>query len=125
MPERGSQEDDDRRTLRRAMTVSVEEFEPLVRAHATRVIRLAYHFLGDWEEARDLAQETFARAFLCLDRYDRDRPFGAWLFTIAARLATDRLRRRRTQSRADESLRRAAADRSSSPDPLDTLTLKE
>src|SRR2546422_197850 len=80
-----------------------ERFPPLVRAHATRVIRLAYHFLGDWEEARDLAQETFARAFLCLDRYDPDRPFGAWLFTIAARLATDKLRRRRVQARARES----------------------
>src|SRR2546427_220568 len=87
----------ERQAVRRALTGSVEDFEPLVRAHATRVIRLAYHFLGDWEEARDLAQETFARAFLCLDRYDPDRPFGAWLFTIAARLATDKLRRRRVQ----------------------------
>src|SRR6058998_3153425 len=87
--------EDERQAVRRALTGSVEDFEPLVRAHAPRVIRLAYHFLGDWEEARDLAQETFARAYLCLDRYDAQRPFSSWVFTIAARLATDRLRQRR------------------------------
>jgi RNA polymerase sigma-70 factor (ECF subfamily) len=100
----------------------IEAFELLVREHSQRIIRLSYHFLGDWDEARDLAQETLVRAFHCLERYDPDRPLGTWLCTIAARLATDRLRRRKTQARAEESLR-ASARRAA--DPETSLTLRE
>ena len=56
-----------------------------------RVVRRA-------EDAEDLAQETFVRVFRALDRYDLERPFSAWIFTIASRLAIDHLRRRRVQT---------------------------
>ena len=120
-----SGDQEERQAVNRALRGSVEEFEPLVRACAPRVIRLAYHFLGDWDEARDLAQETFARAYLHLDRYDPDRPFTAWVFTIAARLATDRLRKRRGTARTTEVLRRDAQEAAALPDPLSMLSLKE
>ena len=118
-------EGEEKQAVRRALSGNMEEFEPLVRACAPRVIRLAYHFLGDWDEARDLAQETFARAYLRLDRYDSGRPFAAWVFTIAAHLATDRLRRRRRQAKASESIRRAASAAAGPLDPLSILSLKE
>src|SRR5262249_53742919 len=63
-------------------------------------------------------------AYLRLERYDPDRPFAAWLFTIAARLATDRLRRRRTQANAVSTLQRARPT-PPVPDPLGALSLKE
>jgi RNA polymerase sigma-70 factor (ECF subfamily) len=50
------------------------------------------------EEAEDLVQETFVKAFRALDRYDPQRPFSSWLFTIASRLAIDRFRRRRLRT---------------------------
>src|SRR5262249_44948074 len=53
-----------------------------------RVVRRA-------EDAEDLVQETFVKVFRALDRYDTERPFSAWIFTIASRLAIDHLRRRR------------------------------
>ena len=58
--------DDETVAVRRAREGSLTAFEPLVLENAARIIRLAYHMLGDWDEARDLAQETFARAYLCL-----------------------------------------------------------
>ena len=91
--------DEERLALEGSLQGSIEAFEPLVQLNAPRVVRLAYHFLGDWDEAKDLAQETFARAYLHLARYDARHPFGTWLCTIAARLATDRLRRRRMARR--------------------------
>ena len=100
----------------------IEAFELLVREHSQRIIRLSYHFLGDWDEARDLAQETLVRAFHCLDRYDPGRPLGTWLCTIAARLATDRLRRRKTQARVEMTLR---ATTRHTADPETSLTLRE
>lgn len=56
-----------------------------------RVVRRA-------EDAEDLVQETFVKVFRALDRYDVERPFSAWIFTIASRLAIDHLRRRRVQT---------------------------
>ncbi len=118
----GTMRDEERLALERSLAGSVEAFEPLVRLNAPRVVRLAYHFLGDWEEARDLAQETFARAYLHLARYDAGHPFGTWLCTITARLATDRLRRRRLARRTLGEYRAAA------PAPIGaemTLSLRE
>jgi len=116
---------DERQAVERVLSGPIDEFEPLVRATAPRVIRLAYHFLGDWDEARDLAQETFARAYLNLHRYDPNRPFTAWVFTIAARLATDRLRHRRAHKKATKEILGSTRETSGGPDPLDTLSLKE
>ncbi len=112
----------ERQAVEACLAGKVEAFEPLVRAHSQRLIRLSYHFLGDWDEARDLSQETLARAYHCLDRYDPARPFGTWLCTIAARLATDRLRRRRTARRAERILSRRERNRH---DPDAVLTLRD
>jgi RNA polymerase sigma-70 factor (ECF subfamily) len=106
----------------RCLAGDVEAYELLVREHSQRIIRLSYHFLGDWDEARDLAQETLARAYHCLERYDPRRSFATWLCTIAARLATDRLRRRRTRLKAEESLR---AVEPPLQDPETSLSLRE
>ena len=50
------------------------------------------------EDAEDLVQETFVKVFRALDRYDPERPFSAWIFTIASRLAIDHFRRRRVKT---------------------------
>jgi len=59
------------------------------------VFSLAIRMLRGEQDAEDVTQETFVRVFRSLDRYDPDRPFTAWIFTIAARLCIDQLRRRR------------------------------
>src|SRR5688572_32508442 len=92
-------EEDDLSAVRRCLQGSVDAFEPIVRRHSPRLIRLAYHFLGDWDEARDLTQEALARAYLCLHRYDDARPFAPWLCALTARMAVDLLRRRRVAAR--------------------------
>jgi len=67
-------------------------WEALVRQHQEPVFRLAYLFLGDSDEAEDIAQETFIRAFQALERYDTSRPMRLWLFSIAANMARNRRR---------------------------------
>ena len=67
-------------------------WESLVRQHQEAAFRLAYLLLGDAHEAEDVAQEAFVRAFLALDRFDRERPFKPWLLQITRNLAKNRLR---------------------------------
>lgn len=61
-------------------------------AHQEPVFRLAYLFLGDPDDADDVAQETFLRAWNHLKRFDSTRPLRPWLLSIAANLARNRQR---------------------------------
>lgn len=67
-------------------------WQALVGAHQGAAFRLAYLLLGSADDAEDVAQEAFVRAFRSLDRFDADRPFRPWLLRIAANLAHNRRR---------------------------------
>jgi RNA polymerase sigma-70 factor, ECF subfamily len=54
-----------------------------------------YRFLGDYEEAVDLSQETFVRLYFAIDRYHTDYAFSTYLYRIATNLAISELRRRK------------------------------
>lgn len=72
----------------RACRELVQRFQRPVFSILVRMVRRA-------EDAEDLTQETFVKMFRALDRYDPERPFSSWLFTIASRLAIDHIRKRR------------------------------
>ena len=61
--------------------------------HYGAVYSLARKLLGDEHSARDVAQETFLKAFGRLDQYVGDRPFSSWLLKIATNLVRDLARR--------------------------------
>jgi len=67
-------------------------WEPLVLAHQEAVFRLSYLLLGDPDDAEDVAQETFLRAWNHLKRFDPARPLRPWLLSIASNLASNRRR---------------------------------
>ena len=64
----------------------------LVRQHQEAVFRLAYLLLDDADEAQDVAQETFIRAYYALDRFDLTRPLRPWLLRITSNLARNKRR---------------------------------
>lgn len=64
----------------------------LVRQHQEALFRLAYLMLGDTDEAADVAQDAFIRAFHALARFDVTRPLRPWLLQIAKNLARNRRR---------------------------------
>jgi len=64
----------------------------LVEQQQEAVFRLAYLLLGDADAAKDVAQETFIRAFYALDGFDSSRPLRPWLLSITANLARNRRR---------------------------------
>jgi RNA polymerase sigma-70 factor (ECF subfamily) len=70
-------------------------FNELSSRHRPRVERLCQRFFSDPEMARDIAQESFIRAYTAIRTYRREMPFGGWLRSIVINLCYDELRRRR------------------------------
>lgn len=85
-----------------------EAFAELVRRYDRPVYHLAYRTLRDAEEARDVAQETFFKAYRSLRTFRPDKKFSTWLFSIAYHASCDRLSRRKRFS-SDELQERADA----------------
>ena len=83
--------------VRRCLAGDEKAYRELVEMYQPRVHSLALRMVRRVEDAEDVTQETFVRMFRALDRYDQARSFGAWLFSIAARLAIDQIRRRKIQ----------------------------
>lgn len=87
--------------VERAQAGERQAFRDLVEAHADRIFNYLYHLLGDREEAEDLAQETFLRAWQSLERFRGGAAFSTWLYRIATNLAVDAVRRRRRRCPAE------------------------
>lgn len=74
-------------------------FAGLVESHKRAVYGLCLRLLGNGEEARDAAQETFVRAYAALHAFDASQPFAPWLLRIARNFCLDQLRRRLPEGR--------------------------
>jgi len=83
--------------VRRCLAGDEKAYRELVELYQGQVYSVVLRMVRRREDAEDLTQETFVRMFRALDRYDPQRPFAAWLFTIASRLAIDHIRRRKVQ----------------------------
>lgn len=97
-----------------------ESFEDLVRRHEELVLRIVRRFAHDVEDARDLAQKTFVRAFQATRRtvYRRNElhiPFRRWLIRIAINLAKNHARDQARWTRAPAGELDAQADRGMGP----------
>lgn len=79
---------------RRAQRGDRAAFDALVGRCQGRVYRLAYRFCGHAEDARELAQEVFVRAWLKLSAYDATRPWWPWLQQLATRVLLNAAERR-------------------------------
>lgn len=70
-------------------------FGALVDLYSARIYTHLYRLVGNREEAEDLTQESFLRAYRFLARYDTTKPFRNWLYTIATHVGLNALRARR------------------------------
>ena len=57
-------------------------YEALVRHYRTDAYLVAYGFVGNREDARDLSQDAFIKAYQARDRFDASRPFYPWFYRI-------------------------------------------
>lgn len=90
----GTPDANDNALVERTLAGDRLAFEGLVRRYEERAWWAAYHLLGDSEEARDVVQEGFLRAYKALARFDFGMSFYTWLYRIVVNLAIDTMRRR-------------------------------
>ena len=76
----------------RAKAGDKNAFSDLVRIYLKRAYRAAYVWLRDIEEATDLCQEAFFRAYRSISSFDQDRPFYPWVYTILKNLYVNKVR---------------------------------
>src|SRR5687768_4850630 len=81
--------------MARAAEDDEKAFTELVRRYQMRVVHLVSRLLNDREVSEDIAQEVFVRVHLHRKNYRTGSKFSTWLFTIAANLAKNEIRRRK------------------------------
>ncbi len=107
-------EGSDEAAVARARAGDREGFRCLVEKHSRNVFRLAYRMTGNEEDAEDVVQETFLKAYRNLQRFAGQSEFSTWLHRIAANCAVDSLRRRATRRAQERPLEEEAREATAS-----------
>ena len=84
----------EREIIERVLSGDTEAFEALVLEHQNKVYSLALRMVGNEEDARDMAQEAFIRAFNFLSGFRGDSKFSVWLYRLTSNICIDFLRSR-------------------------------
>jgi len=81
--------------IERAKAGDTTAFEQIVTCYQRKVVGVAWRMLGNQEDARDAAQETFLKAYKYLKSFDAEQDFSGWLYRIAVNACRDIARKRR------------------------------
>src|SRR6476660_45630 len=83
--------------LARAQQGDGDAFRALVERHSRTVFRLAFRMTGNEQDAEDVVQESFLRAYRQLGRFESRANFGTWLYRIVANCSVDLMRARQAR----------------------------
>ena len=103
--------------VRRTLAGERDAYRVLVERHSAYVYRLAYRMTGNPQDAEEVVQEAFLRAYQKLQQFAGSANFGTWVYRIAANYAIDRLRQKKSEEARRET-RSRPPDGQSDVDPL-------
>jgi RNA polymerase sigma-70 factor, ECF subfamily len=87
--------DSDLALVERALDNDLAAFEQLVSRYQNKIMAYVARMLNDHEEAEDVTQEVFIKAYRSLDSFRGASSFSTWLYRIATNLCIDRVRKRK------------------------------
>ncbi|RYL94243.1 RNA polymerase sigma factor SigW [Sporolactobacillus sp. THM7-4] len=94
----------EKRLIKKVKKGDHQAFAELVDKYKNSVYSICLRMVGNSQEAEDLSQETFIRAYKHIDQFDTDRKFSTWIFRIATNLSIDFLRRKKPSVSLDAEL---------------------
>ena len=77
----------------RSQQGDLDAFEDLVARYERKVYTIAYRFMGNHEDASDLAQEAFLKAYQSINKFRGDSSFATWISRIVVNVCKDELRK--------------------------------
>lgn len=89
----------DEQLVRSALAGNVLAFEQLIDRHASPCMRFATRMLNSHEDAQEVTQDAWLRAYRALDRFDTSMPFRTWLFAILVNRCRTHLASRQRRER--------------------------
>ncbi len=78
-----SNRDEDQRLIQNFQTSDKKAFDTLVLKYKNKIFNLCYNFLGNYDDADDIAQETFVKVYYGLKNFNFQSSFSTWLYRIA------------------------------------------
>ncbi len=121
-PERRQEADADLEIVKRVQAGDVAAFDGLIRKYRERLYGIVYNLTSNREDAADLTQDAFIKAFQSIQRFNGQASFFTWLYRIAVNSAVSHLRKARLRSFF--SLETIDADEPVARDVIDALTDK-
>ncbi|HLK65914.1 MAG TPA: sigma-70 family RNA polymerase sigma factor [Bryobacteraceae bacterium] len=82
----------------KARSGDTDAYRVLVERHGRALFRLAFRMTGNEQDAEDVVQESFLRAYRQLSKFDERASFGTWLYRIATNYSLDLVRSRKRRS---------------------------
>src|SRR3954453_10746430 len=82
----------------KARSGDTDAYRILVERHSRALFRLAFRMTGNEQDAEDVVQESFLRAYRQLSKFDERASFGTWLYRIATNYSLDLVRSRKRRS---------------------------
>jgi RNA polymerase sigma-70 factor (ECF subfamily) len=122
LPSSAPRDRDDAELVRLATRGELDAFAELVDRHRPVVVRVATRIVGS-EDAEDVSQDAFLRAFHRLEHFRGDAPFRSWLLRIAHNAALDHLARRRPEPVDPQAF--DASEQTATRPPAERLELRE
>lgn len=115
--------EEEMKIVRMVLDGDTNAFEELVLAYQTRVYNIALRMTGSEEDACDLSQEVFLKAYRSLNTFRGESSVGSWLYRMAANMSIDHLRRRKRRQN-ELSLSPEGGEEDSRPLELPDLSLE-
>jgi len=116
----------DQRTEERKLIEAIQlgdknAYGPLVRKHQKRLFRFIYGLVGSFDQAEDIVQEAFVKAYQAIDKFRTGYEFYPWLSTIARNLAYNQINREDRKESLDKITEKGFDPVSESLGPLEQL----
>ncbi len=89
---------EDQKLVKRAQGGDLEAYDELIRRYQERIYATIYHMTANHEDANDLAQETFIKAYQALKSFKGDSSFFTWVYRIAVNKTINFLKQRKNKT---------------------------